>query len=115
MVVLSDEFLWLYAFSIRLGEPESPCGVPNSCSVLTARSRHLAGGNHSRCDASACASATLSLLYSCGSKEKGTITTSFDMCVLDNLDRLPSVGDVIDRVLGLAARADYAKQPCRTN
>jgi hypothetical protein len=39
---------------------------------------------------------------------------SFDMCVLNNLDRLPSVGDVIDRVLGLAARVDYAKQPCST-
>ena len=50
------------------------------------------------------------LLYSCGSKEKGTITTSFDMWVLNNLDRLHLVGDVIDRVLGLAARADYAKQ-----
>ena len=34
---------------------------------------------------------------------------------LQQFDRLPSVGDVIDRVLGLAARADYAKQPCRTN
>jgi len=57
------------------------------------------------------ASATLSLLYSCGSKEKGTITTSFDMCVLNNLDRLPSVGDVIDRVLGLAARAIMPSNP----
>jgi xylulose-5-phosphate/fructose-6-phosphate phosphoketolase len=45
-----------------------------------------------------------------GYKEKGTITTSFDMCVLNDLDRFHLVGDVIDRVPGLAARAAYANQ-----
>src|SRR4030095_3061893 len=45
-----------------------------------------------------------------GYKEEGTITTPFDMCVLNDLDRLHLVGDVIDRVPGLAARAAYVKQ-----
>jgi xylulose-5-phosphate/fructose-6-phosphate phosphoketolase len=50
------------------------------------------------------------LFYSRGYKEKGTITTSFDMCVINDLDRSHLVGDVIDRVPGLTARAAYAKQ-----
>jgi xylulose-5-phosphate/fructose-6-phosphate phosphoketolase len=45
-----------------------------------------------------------------GYKEEGTITTPFDMCVLNDLDRFHLVGDVIDRVPGLAARAAYVKQ-----
>jgi xylulose-5-phosphate/fructose-6-phosphate phosphoketolase len=45
-----------------------------------------------------------------GYKEEGTITTPFDMCVLNDLDRFHLVGDVVDRVPGLAARAAYAKQ-----
>ena len=50
------------------------------------------------------------LFYSGGYKEKSTITTSFDMCVINDLDRSHLVGDVIDRVPGLTARAAYAKQ-----
>jgi len=48
-----------------------------------------------------------------GYKEEGTITTPFDMCVLNDLDRFHLVSDVIDRVPGLAARAAYAKQALR--
>ncbi len=48
-----------------------------------------------------------------GYKEEGTITTPFDMCVLNDLDRFHLVGDVIDRVSGLAARAAYDKQALR--
>ncbi len=42
--------------------------------------------------------------------EEGTTTTPFDMCVLNDLDRFHLVGDVIDRVPNLRARAAYAKQ-----
>jgi xylulose-5-phosphate/fructose-6-phosphate phosphoketolase len=35
------------------------------------------------------------------------------MCVINDLDRFHLVGDVIDRVPGLAARAAYAKQAIR--
>ena len=35
------------------------------------------------------------------------------MCVLNDLDRFHLVGDVIDRVPGLATRAAYAKQAIR--
>src|SRR5438034_4342561 len=45
-----------------------------------------------------------------GYKEEGTTTTPFDMVVLNEIDRFHLVGDVIDRVPGLAARAAYAKQ-----
>ena len=45
-----------------------------------------------------------------GYKEEGTTTTPFDMVVLNDLDRFHLVGDVIDRVPGLSARAAYAKQ-----
>jgi len=45
-----------------------------------------------------------------GYKEEGTTTTPFDMVVLNDLDRFHLVGDVIDRVPGLATRAAYAKQ-----
>jgi xylulose-5-phosphate/fructose-6-phosphate phosphoketolase len=45
-----------------------------------------------------------------GYKEEGTTTTPFDMVVLNQLDRFHLVGDVIDRVPLLAARAAYAKQ-----
>src|SRR5215510_155397 len=48
-----------------------------------------------------------------GYKEEGTITTPFDMCGLNDLDRFHLVGDVIDRAPGLAARAAYAKQSLR--
>ncbi len=48
-----------------------------------------------------------------GYKEEGTTTTPFDMCVLNDLDRFHLVGDVFDRVPGLATRAAYAKQELR--
>jgi len=48
-----------------------------------------------------------------GYKEEGTTTTPFDMCVLNDLDRFHLVGDVIDRVPGLAARAAHVKQELR--
>src|SRR6267142_3986095 len=45
-----------------------------------------------------------------GYKEEGTTTTPFDMVVLNDLDRFHFVGDVIDSVPGLSARAAYVKQ-----
>jgi xylulose-5-phosphate/fructose-6-phosphate phosphoketolase len=45
-----------------------------------------------------------------GYKEEGTTTTPFDMCVLNDIDRFHLVGDVIDRVPQLGARAAYFKQ-----
>ena len=48
-----------------------------------------------------------------GYKEEGTTTTPFDMCVLNDIDRLHLVNDVIDRVPNLASRAAYAKQAIR--
>ena len=48
-----------------------------------------------------------------GYKEEGTTTTPFDMCVLNDLDRFHLVGDVIDRVPKLGARAAYFKQAIR--
>jgi xylulose-5-phosphate/fructose-6-phosphate phosphoketolase len=40
-----------------------------------------------------------------GYKEEGTVTTPFDMVMLNDLDRFHLVMDVIDRVPGLASRA----------
>jgi xylulose-5-phosphate/fructose-6-phosphate phosphoketolase len=45
-----------------------------------------------------------------GYKEEGTTTTPFDMAVMNDLDRFHLVGDVIDRVPRLGARAAYVKQ-----
>jgi xylulose-5-phosphate/fructose-6-phosphate phosphoketolase len=50
-----------------------------------------------------------------GYKEEGTTTTPFDMVVLNDIDRFHLVGDVIDRVPGLGARAAYAKQAMQEN
>jgi xylulose-5-phosphate/fructose-6-phosphate phosphoketolase len=48
-----------------------------------------------------------------GFKEEGTMTTPFDMVVLNELDRFHLVGDVIDRVPSLDSRTAYAKQYLR--
>jgi xylulose-5-phosphate/fructose-6-phosphate phosphoketolase len=48
-----------------------------------------------------------------GYKEEGTTTTPFDMVVLNEVDRFHLVGDVIDRVPSLGARAAYVKQAIR--
>ena len=48
-----------------------------------------------------------------GYKEEGTTTSPFDMVVLNDLDRFHLVGDVVDRVPGLGARAAYTKQLIR--
>ena len=48
-----------------------------------------------------------------GYKEEGTITTPFDMAVLNELDRFHLVGDAIDRLPQLEARAGYVKQALR--
>jgi len=45
-----------------------------------------------------------------GYKEQGTVTTPFDMVMLNDLDRFHLVMDVIDRVPGLASRAGQVRQ-----
>jgi xylulose-5-phosphate/fructose-6-phosphate phosphoketolase len=45
-----------------------------------------------------------------GYKEEGTITTAFDMTVLNDLDRFHLVQDVIDRLPETGARGVYLKQ-----
>jgi xylulose-5-phosphate/fructose-6-phosphate phosphoketolase len=45
-----------------------------------------------------------------GYKEEGTITTPFDMAVLNDLDRFHLAADAIDRLPQLGAQAAYAKQ-----
>ncbi|WP_276482119.1 phosphoketolase [Paraflavitalea pollutisoli] len=45
-----------------------------------------------------------------GYKEEGTITTPFDMTVLNDLDRFHLVQDVIDRLPALGSQASYLKQ-----
>jgi xylulose-5-phosphate/fructose-6-phosphate phosphoketolase len=45
-----------------------------------------------------------------GYKEEGTITTAFDMTVLNDLDRFHLVIDVIDRVPQVGSRGPYLKQ-----
>ena len=48
-----------------------------------------------------------------GYKEEGTITTAFDMAVLNDLDRFHLASDVIDRLPELGARAAHLKQALR--
>ena len=45
-----------------------------------------------------------------GYKEEGTVTTPFDMVVLNDMDRFHLVIDVIDRVPGLGASAGLVRQ-----
>jgi xylulose-5-phosphate/fructose-6-phosphate phosphoketolase len=45
-----------------------------------------------------------------GYKEEGTITTPFDMTVLNDLDRFHLAGDAIDRLPQLESRAGLARQ-----
>jgi len=45
-----------------------------------------------------------------GYKEEGTITTPFDMAVLNDLDRFHLAGDVVDRLPQLGPGAAYIKQ-----
>ena len=48
-----------------------------------------------------------------GYKEEGTITTPFDMAVMNDLDRFHLVADVVDRLPALGSRAAYVKQSVR--
>ncbi len=48
-----------------------------------------------------------------GYKEEGTISTPFDMAVMNDLDRFHLVGDAVDRLPQLGGLAAYAKQHVR--
>jgi xylulose-5-phosphate/fructose-6-phosphate phosphoketolase len=48
-----------------------------------------------------------------GYKEEGTITTPFDMAVLNELDRFHLAMDVIDRLPRIGSRGAYLKQELR--
>ena len=48
-----------------------------------------------------------------GYKEEGTISTAFDMTVMNDLDRFHLVADVVDRLPQLGYKAAYAKQAVR--
>ncbi len=48
-----------------------------------------------------------------GYKEEGTISTAFDMSVMNELDRFHLVADVVDRLPQLGYKAAYAKQAVR--
>jgi xylulose-5-phosphate/fructose-6-phosphate phosphoketolase len=48
-----------------------------------------------------------------GYKEEGTITTAFDMTVLNDMDRFHLVMDAIDRLPQTGSRGDYLKQRLR--
>jgi xylulose-5-phosphate/fructose-6-phosphate phosphoketolase len=45
-----------------------------------------------------------------GYKEEGTITTPFDMAVLNDLDRFHLAIDVVDRVPNASSQGAYLKQ-----
>jgi len=48
-----------------------------------------------------------------GYKEEGTITTPFDMAVLNDLARFHLVRDALDRLAQLPPNADYVRQALR--
>ncbi len=48
-----------------------------------------------------------------GYKEEGTISTAFDMTVMNELDRFHLLSDVVDRLPQLGYKAAYAKQAVR--
>ncbi|HLJ12295.1 MAG TPA: phosphoketolase family protein [Planctomycetaceae bacterium] len=48
-----------------------------------------------------------------GYKEEGTITTPFDMTVLNDMDRFHLAMDAVDRLPHLGGQAAYIKQACR--
>ena len=48
-----------------------------------------------------------------GYKEEGTISTAFDMTVMNDLDRFHLLADVVDRLPQLGYKAAYAKQAVR--
>ena len=48
-----------------------------------------------------------------GYKEEGTITTPFDMCVLNEIDRFHLANDVLNRVPAFRDRAAHVKQIVR--
>ncbi len=50
-----------------------------------------------------------------GYKEEGTITTPFDMTVLNQMDRFDLVQDVVDRLPQLGDKAAYLKQEMKDN
>jgi xylulose-5-phosphate/fructose-6-phosphate phosphoketolase len=50
------------------------------------------------------------LTYRRGYKEEGTITTPFDMAVLNDLDRFHLVADTVERLPLLSSQAAYVKQ-----
>ena len=53
---------------------------------------------------------TITTLHVRGYKEEGTITTAFDMTVLNDLDRFHLVMDVVDRLPQTGSKGTYLKQ-----